>query len=100
MVAPTVALTAAPLMPTKSCGSAAGSRTFQKVRSAPAPVERQKRDNSRLSEVKARMPLSRMGKKQTMKTMITLGIGPKPNQVTQSGAEAIWGTLSRETAGG
>ena len=39
----------------------------------PAPVERQKRVRSRLSEVKARMPFSRMGKKQTMKTMITFG---------------------------
>jgi hypothetical protein len=52
-----------------------------------SPVERQKRVRSRLSEVKARMPFSRMGKKQTRKTIRILGRKPKPNQVTKMGAK-------------
>jgi hypothetical protein len=47
---------AAPLIPTNSCGRANGNRTYHKVRSTPAPVERQKRPSSSDREVKARMP--------------------------------------------
>ena len=46
------------------------------------------------------MPFSRIGKKQTRKTTITLGVVPNPNQVTNSGAKAIFGTISSVTASG
>jgi len=87
-------------MPTKSWGRAAGRRTLKKVRKGPAPVERQKRVRSRLREVKARIPFSRIGKKQTRKTIRILGRKPKPNQVTKIGAKTIFGTISRVTASG
>src|SRR5580700_4867395 len=95
MVAPTVAFTAAYLKPTKHCGSAAGKRTFQKVRHGPAPVERQNRVSSSLSEPKAWMALSATGKKQTSTTMITFGSRPKPSHEMNRGAKAIFGTISR-----
>src|SRR5437763_11978654 len=100
MAAPTVALIAAYLKPTKHCGSAAGSRTLTNVRHALAPVETLKRDSSSLSELNARMALSTMGKKQTRKTMITLGSRPKPSQEMKSGAKAILGTISTQTTNG
>src|SRR5258708_25693780 len=100
MVAPTVALMAAYLNPTKHCGIAAGNRTFRKVRSAEAPVDRQKRSSSSPSEVKARIALSTIGKKQTRMTMITLGRRPKPSHEEKSGANAIFGVISRLTKKG
>src|SRR5262245_10260808 len=107
MVAPTVALTAAPFRPTKSSGSAAGSRTSKKVRAGPAAgdreaggSDRQRRLSSTLSDVKASTPLSRMGKKQTRNTMAIFGYMLKPNAVTMVGASAIFGTISRVTASG
>src|SRR5581483_4843773 len=100
MVAPTVALMAAYLKPTKHCGSAAGNLTFRKVRGAEAPVERQNRSSSSASEVKARMALRTTGKKQTRMTMITLGRRPKPSQEMNSGAKAIFGVISRLTKNG
>ncbi len=75
-------------------------RTFQKVRSGPAPVERQKRVSSSLSEPKAWMALRAIGKKQTSTTMITFGRRPKPSQEMNSGAKAIFGTISRLTKKG
>ena len=65
-----------------------------------APVDRQKRPSSTLSEVKASTPLSRMGKKQTRKTMMTLGKSPNPSHEMKSGANAILGTISRLTKKG
>src|ERR1700736_3861335 len=100
MVAPTVALIAAYLKPTKHCGIAAGKRTFRKVRSGEAPVERQKRSSSSPSEVKARIALRTTGKKQTRMTMITLGRRPKPSHEMKSGAKAIFGVISRLTKKG
>ena len=100
MVAPTVALIAAYLKPTKHCGSAAGSRTLKKARIGPAPVERQKRSSSSVSEPKARMAFSTIGKKQTRMTMITFGSMPKPSQEMKSGAKAIFGVISRLTKKG
>src|SRR5262245_33178436 len=100
MAAPTVALIAAYLKPTKHCGIAAGSRTLIKVRQAPAPVERQKRVSSSLSELNAKMALSTIGKKQTRKTMITFGSSPKPIHEMKSGAKAILGVISRQTKNG
>src|SRR5512147_2542570 len=95
MVAPTVALSAAYLKPTKHCGKAAGRRTLRNTLNQPAPVERQKRVNSSLRELKARMAFSTIGKKQTRKTMITLGSSPKPSQEMNSGAKAIFGVISK-----
>src|SRR5260370_35868415 len=94
VVAPPVALMAAYLKPTKICGSAAGNRTLVKVRQALAPVERQNRVNSSLSEPKARIAFSTIGKKQTRKTMMTFGSRPKPSQQTKSGQNAILGVIS------
>jgi hypothetical protein len=73
---------------------------LKKVFNGPAPVEAQNRANSTLSDVKARIPLSRMGKKQTRKTIRILGRKPKPNQVTKIGANTIFGTISSVTASG
>ena len=46
------------------------------------------------------MALSTIGKKQTRKTMITLGSSPKPSQEMKSGAKAIFGVISRLTKNG
>src|SRR5690348_9334608 len=100
IVAPTVALSAAYLKPTKHCGIAAGSRTFQKTRLQLAPVERQNRSNSSDSELKARIAFSTIGKKHTRKTMITFGSRPKPSQEMKIGAKAIFGVISSETKNG
>src|SRR6056297_3074769 len=100
IAAPTVALIAAYLNPTKHCGSAAGSRTLKKVRQTPAPVERENSVSSSDNELKARMAFSTMGKKQTRKTMITLGSSPKPSHEMNSGAKAIFGTISMQTMNG
>src|SRR6476661_2092862 len=100
IVAPTVALMAAYLKPTKHCGSAAGRRTFRKARRGPAPVDRQKRVNSSLSDENASIAFSTIGKKQTRKTMITFGRSPKPSQEMKIGAKAIFGVISRLTKNG
>src|SRR5450631_3637817 len=100
MTAPTVALTAAPLRPTKSCGRAAGRRTLKKVVIGPAPVERQKRCRSTANDVNAKIEFSNMGKKQTKKTIKIFGAKPKPNQVTKTGANTILGIISTVTASG
>src|SRR5262245_2531267 len=100
MAAPTVALRPAYLKPTKHCGIAAGSLILKKVRQVPAPVDRLKRVSSLLRELKARMSLSTIGKKQTRNTMITFGKRPKPNHEMNSGAKAILGTISRQTKNG
>ena len=100
MVAPTVALSAAYLNPTKHWGSAAGRRTFQKTLNASAPVDRQKRVSSSGSELKARMALSTIGKKQTRKTMMIFGSSPKPSHEMNNGAKAIFGTISTLTKNG
>src|SRR4029079_16906387 len=100
IAAPTVALMAAYLKPTKHCGMAAGKRTLMKVRHTPAPVDRQKRVSSSLRELKARMALSTMGKKQTRKTMMTFGSNPNPSHEIKSGAKAIFGVISRQTKKG
>src|SRR5687768_281357 len=100
IVAPTVALMAAYLKPTKHCGMAAGRRTLKKARKGLAPVARRKRVNSSLREEKARMALGTTGKKQTRKTMMTLGRRPKPNQEMNRGAKAILGVISMLTKKG
>src|SRR5262245_6269118 len=100
MVAPTVALSAAYLNPTKHCGSAAGRRTFQNTLSGSAPVERQNRTSSSGSEPKARMAFNTIGKKHTRKTMITFGSSPNPSQEMNKGANAILGTISTLTKNG
>src|SRR5436190_24265468 len=100
IVAPTVALIAAYLKPTKHCGRAAGKRNFKNARHGLAPVARMKRTSSSLSEPKARIALSTTGKKQTRKTMMTLGRRPKPSHDIKSGAKAILGVISRLTKNG
>src|SRR5215469_230154 len=100
MAAPTVALRPAYLKPTKHCGMAAGSLILKKVRQGLAPVDRLKRVSSSLSELKARMALSTIGKKQTRNTMITFGNSPKPSHEMNSGAKAILGTIAMQTRNG
>src|SRR5258708_25684970 len=100
MAAPTVALRPAYLNPTKHCGIAADNLILKKVRQTPAPVDRLKRVSSSLSELKARIALSTIGKKQTRNTMITFGNSPKPSHEMKIGAKAILGTISRLTKNG
>src|SRR5690242_14034915 len=100
IAAPTVALRPAYLNPTKHCGIAAGSLILKKVRKTPAPVDRLKRVSSSLSELKARIALSTIGKKQTRNTMITFGNKPKPSHEMKSGANAILGVISRHRRNG
>src|SRR5260370_7116826 len=85
MAAPTVALSLAYLNPTKHCGIAAGSLILKNVRHRPAPVDRLKRVSSSLSELKARMALSPIGKKQTTTTRITFANTPNPPHHIQNG---------------
>ena len=67
---------------------------------ADAPVVRAKSRISGSVDLKPATLDTTIGKKQSRKTMSSLGAKPKPSQMMKSGAIAILGTIWRKTTTG
>ena len=88
------------LSPANSDGSACGSEMRTKVARRLAFIERARSIMSGSTDLKPATVDTTMGKKPSMKAQITLGIIPKPNHTTNSGAMAIFGMLCEKTSSG
>ena len=87
-------------MPEKIAGNACGRLILKNICQRLLPMERARSIMSRSTDLKPITVETTMGKKPSMKAAITLGITPKPNQTTNSGATAILGTLCENTSKG
>ena len=100
IVAPTVALMAAYLNPTKHWGKAEGILILTNIFKIEAPVVFEKRSSSSLRDPNARIAFRTIGKKQTRKTIMTFGKRPNPSHEMNNGAKAIFGVISMLTKKG
>ena len=82
------------------CGSACGSWILKNIRTPPAPVVRAKSITSRSALLKPAMLDTTIGKNDSRNTSSSFGVKPKPNQMMNSGAIAIFGTICRNTITG
>ena len=79
---------------------AAGSRSLMNSRQADAPVVAQNRVSSSDNDENPAIAFSTTGKKHTRNTTMIFGSRPKPSHAMNSGANAIFGTISRLTSSG
>src|SRR6266487_724453 len=98
--APTTAKVTDTLSPAKIDGSACGRLMRMKIWSFDAFMDRARSIMSRSTDLKPTTVETTTGKNPSRKAAITLGIIPKPNQTTNSGAIATFGTLWENTSSG
>ena len=99
-VAPTNSPTMAPIRakiiamssPAMTKGSALGSRSIQKICRSVAARERMRLTRSSSADRSPTMVLTRSGKNATSPALTTFDVSPRPNQMTMSGASAIFGS--------
>ena len=99
-MAPTVASVIATLSAPNRCGSACGRRSRKKMFARDAPIDRIRNTESRSTE---RIPTTvsiMIGKKAIRSAISTLGMRPKPSQITSSGPSATFGTTCTTTSHG
>ena len=71
-----------------------------KVAKRDARIDRARSSMSGSTDLKPTTVDTTMGKKPSMNAAITFGMIPKPNQTTNNGAIAIFGTLCEKTSNG
>src|SRR5438067_12935244 len=98
--APTTANVTDTLRPEKIDGIACGRLMRMNVSSFDAFIERARSSISRSTDLKPMTVDTTTGKKPSMNAAMTFGMMPKPNQTTNSGAIAIFGTLCENTSNG
>src|SRR5207237_8190354 len=98
--APTTANVTDTLSPAKIDGSACGKLMRTNVASRDAFIERARSSMSGSTDLKPTTVDTTIGKNPSMNAQMTLGMMPKPNQTTNSGAIAIFGTLCENTSNG
>src|SRR5882724_6174686 len=98
--APTTASVTDTLRPAKIDGNACGKLMRTNVASRDAFIDRARSSISGSTDLNPTTVETTIGKKPSMNAQITLGMMPKPNQTTNSGAIAILGTLCENTSSG
>src|SRR5256886_12764875 len=98
--APTTASVTETLSPAKIDGSACGRLMRTNVASRDAFIERARSSMSGSTDLNPTTVDTTIGKKPSRNAEITLGMMPKPNQTTNNGAMATFGTLCENTSNG
>ncbi len=88
------------MSPAKIDGSACGMLICRNVCSLDAFIERARSSMSGSTDLKPATVDTTTGKKPSMNAAMILGMMPNPNQTTNSGAMAIFGTLCENTSNG
>src|SRR5947208_3171945 len=98
--APTTARVTDTLSPANSDGIACGSEMRMNVDSLEAFIERARSSMSGSTDLNPATVDTTTGKNPSMNAQMTLGMMPNPNQTTNNGAIAIFGTLCENTSNG
>src|SRR5690349_16999117 len=98
--APTTASVTDTLSPAKIDGNAWGRLMRTNVASLDAFIDRARSSISGSTDLNPTTVETTTGKNPSMNAAITFGMMPKPNQTTNSGAIAIFGTLCEKTSSG
>src|SRR5205823_14801719 len=96
--APTTASVTDTLSPAKIEGSACGRLIRANVASHDAFIDRARSSISGSTDLKPTTVDTTTGKNPSMTAAMTFGMIPKPNQTTNNGAIAIFGTLCENTS--
>ena len=88
------------LRPAKIDGSACGRLMRMNVARRDAFIDRARSSMSGSTDLNPTTVDTTMGKNPSMNAQMTLGMMPNPNQTTNNGAIAIFGTLCENTSSG